>query len=60
MNVAFWILVVCASVLWALTGMAFKAADRPGDDFGAGMLVWLLAFVALIFTIAAFITNHYR
>lgn len=30
---------------------AFKAADRPGDDFGSGILAWLLIALAVLFFI---------
>ena len=34
--------------LWALFVLAYKAADRPEDDFGAAIPALILAVVAIV------------
>lgn len=46
---------------WLLSLYMYWAADRPGDDFGAGVLAWLLIAVSVILTILYFglaVWNH--
>lgn len=34
-------------VLWILGGLLFASASRPGDDFGSGIIAWLVLFLAV-------------
>jgi len=49
------ILLAVTVVLWLLTWWAYKAVDRAGDNFGAGLLVLLAGGFAFVSTCALFV-----
>lgn len=45
------ILLAVMIVSWLLSGLAYSAADRPGDDFGTGLLAWLAIAISIVLTV---------
>ncbi len=39
-------------LLWVLFGFAYKAADKPGDDFGSAFWAIVLFVLAVIVTVS--------
>lgn len=48
-----WLLLVTV-IHWCLFAWLYKAADRPGDDFMAGIVALLVGAVAAVFTLVYF------
>jgi hypothetical protein len=46
---------IATAVAWLLTYWAFAAASKGGDDFGAGLLYWLVLVVAALLSLITFV-----
>lgn len=44
-------LAIVIVALWIFGALLYKAADRGGDDFGAGVFAWMFLFIAFICSI---------
>lgn len=44
-------MIAAVILFWGFAFLAYRVADRPGDNFGAGVLAWVLLVVSILLTL---------